>query len=293
MYAPLIGLTALIFLAVGCNRTGPSPLGAAGREMEQEHNSDQEANNSMRDVPDWIAEANSELAAERGALRLSFFGKKGLDNARLEELLGVLSKLDQLGDLEGLTVTQSPISDSSFAAWGKAASDGHLESLRTIGFGGTQVGDESTIRWAQAAQAGQLNSLETIQLFNTQVTDASLFEWARAAQDGKLKELGELWLNKTNVSDSSLVPWAEAAQAGNLTKLERLALSQTQVTDRSLAEWSKAADAGMLPNLVTFWLSDTGVKTIDVDGETVAIPTELLVIGKAQELFAWIRQQRK
>lgn len=261
--------------------------------MEQEHNLDQEANNSMRDVPDWIAEANSKLAAERGALRLSFFGKKGLENARLEEMLGVLSKLDRLGDLEGLTVTQSPIGDSSFAAWGKAASDGHLKNLRTIGFGGTQVGDESTIGWAQAAQDGQLNSLKTIQLFNTQVTDASLLEWARAAKDGKLKELGELWLIKTNVSDNSLVPWAEAARAGNLIKLERLALSETQVTDRSLAEWSKAADAGMLPNLITFWLSDTGVKTIDFDGETVEIPTELLGIGKAQELFAWIREQRK
>jgi hypothetical protein len=279
-------ILAASVLAVGCGKS--EPAAPAGNQAPP----GRRPNSDMADLPDWIAAAHSTVAVEEGKLALAFYGERRIDDARALELLAVLENCRRLGDLEIIWATGSPITDTSFIEWGKAAQQGRLQSFRYLGFGGTKVSDKSSREWAKAAQDGRLQNLETLQLFDTEIGDGSMLEWARAAEAGKLTNLSELWLIQTCVSDESMTAWAKAAEAGHLTKLERLALFKTQVGDKTLAQWARAADAGKLPDLITFWLQETKVSAIDVDGRSVAVPEEYLIMGRAQDLFAWIRKQR-
>ena len=288
-------LFVVLIVAVGCGQTEPPSQSAArpNSEVKEPMSAEDATNEVLADLPEWIIEAHSSAVVQDRMLDLGFYGDKRIDDARALELLAKLANLNRLEFLDSLCVTESPISDKSFSAWGKMAQQGRLKRLRYIGFGGTHVGDSSSTEWARAAQSGQLESLETLQLFNTQISDNSMIEWAEAAQQGKLTNLNELWLIETSVGDESMTAWAKAAQAGYLTKLERLALCKTQVSGKTLEEWAEAADAGKLPNLITFWLNDTNVTAIDNDGQKVPVPAEYLVIGRAQDLFAWVRNQRE
>lgn len=254
---------------------------------------DQNSGDCMADLPDWIVKAIIADRANDGMFQLGFYGDRRIDDIRAKELLAELMNLNCLQNLKSLLVTESPMSDTSFIEWGKAAQAGKLKRLQSIGFGGTLMSDKSSIEWAKAAQYGMLKDLKALQLFNTKVSDHSMIEWARAAQAGNLTNLDELWLIETSLSDESMTAWAKAAQAGYLIKLERLALFETQVGEESLAAWAEAADAGKLPNLITFWLQDTKVSTYNIDGRRVEIPWEYLGFGNAQCLFEWIREQRK